>query len=210
MATMNKIEKYRLEDRVLDLTGEGKTTAIQKDSHLAIGDQKLFDTLMQTGYTKNITPAQEVRYEKTNPVTKRALDPVSVHARRNKILHKKGIRELPGSGPGSQAEKVPAKILEFPREYSKDPLTKYIYQKSFDAILEAFPGVNVSLVKILGNMGKTYTGVSKNRVVYLVPEAMARQLESFETPFTESQKAQDLVCLVVDKPIQVRCEDAPF
>jgi hypothetical protein len=50
---------------------------------------------------------------------------------------------------------------------------------------------------------KEYLGVSKNKVVYLVPKEMLGELESFATPVFGSQKVQDVIRLVVDKPTQV-------
>jgi hypothetical protein len=50
---------------------------------------------------------------------------------------------------------------------------------------------------------KEYLGVSRNRIVYLVPEEMLGELESFATPVFGSQKVQDVIRLVVDKPTQV-------
>jgi hypothetical protein len=50
---------------------------------------------------------------------------------------------------------------------------------------------------------KEYLGVSRNRIVYLVPEEMLGELESFATPIFGSQKVQDVIRLVVDKPTQV-------
>lgn len=50
---------------------------------------------------------------------------------------------------------------------------------------------------------KEYVGVSKNKVVYLVPEEMLGELESFATPVFGSQKVQDVIRLVVDKPTQI-------
>ena len=50
---------------------------------------------------------------------------------------------------------------------------------------------------------KEYTGVSKNKIVYLVPEKIVGELESFATPIFGSQKAQDVIRLVVDKPTQI-------
>jgi hypothetical protein len=50
---------------------------------------------------------------------------------------------------------------------------------------------------------KEYVGVSKNKVVYLVPKKMLGELESFATPVFGSQKVQDIIRLVVDKPSQV-------
>jgi hypothetical protein len=50
---------------------------------------------------------------------------------------------------------------------------------------------------------KEYIGVSKNKIVYLIPEKMVGELESFATPIFGSQKAQNIVRLVVDKPTQV-------
>lgn len=53
------------------------------------------------------------------------------------------------------------------------------------------------------SVSKEFIGVAKNRVVYLVPNKMAKELESFAAPFMGSQKAQDVVRLVVDKPSQI-------
>lgn len=50
---------------------------------------------------------------------------------------------------------------------------------------------------------KEFVGVSKNKPVYLVPKNIAKELESFAAPFMGSQKAQNVVRLVVDKPTQV-------
>jgi len=50
---------------------------------------------------------------------------------------------------------------------------------------------------------KEFVGVSKNKPVYLIPKAMSKELESFAAPFMGSQKAQDVVRLLVDKPTQV-------
>jgi hypothetical protein len=50
---------------------------------------------------------------------------------------------------------------------------------------------------------KEYLGVSKNKVVYLVPKKILGELESFATPIFGSHKAQDVIRLVVDKPTQV-------
>jgi hypothetical protein len=50
---------------------------------------------------------------------------------------------------------------------------------------------------------KEYLGVSKNKVVYLVPKKMLGELESFATPVFGSQKIQDVIRLVVDKPSQI-------
>ena len=94
---------------------------------------------------KTAIPTGEVRYEKTETVTRKDLDAATIDTRRARLLDKKGIRELPDSGRGAQTEKISVKTLEFPREYSKDPLTKYIYQKSFDAILDIFPGLKAKL-----------------------------------------------------------------
>jgi hypothetical protein len=50
---------------------------------------------------------------------------------------------------------------------------------------------------------KEYLGVSKNKIVYLVPKEVLGELESFATPVFGSQKVQDVIRLVVDKPTQV-------
>ena len=56
---------------------------------------------------------------------------------------------------------LPPRHITFPREYSKDPLTKYIFQKSFDAALEKFPKMGESLArhkakKLLNTLRNTY------------------------------------------------------
>ncbi|MCF7811448.1 hypothetical protein K9N50_10725 [bacterium] len=50
---------------------------------------------------------------------------------------------------------------------------------------------------------KEYLGVSRNKPVYLIPEAMVGELESFATPVFGSKKVQDIIRLVVDKPTQI-------
>lgn len=56
---------------------------------------------------------------------------------------------------------TPAKTIEFPREYSTDPLTKYIYEKSFDKVLETFPKAKTALAdhkanQLIDKIRRTY------------------------------------------------------
>ena len=75
-------------------------------------------------------------------------------------------------------------------------ILKRMENTTFDeAVGDILAGIKVPM--------KEYMGVSKNKVVYLVPEKMVGELESFATPIFGSQKAQDIVRLVVDKPTQV-------
>jgi hypothetical protein len=75
-------------------------------------------------------------------------------------------------------------------------ILKRMENTTFDeAVGDILAGIKVPI--------KEYMGVSKNKVVYLVPEKMVGELESFATPIFGSQKAQDIVRLVVDKPTQV-------
>ena len=55
----------------------------------------------------------------------------------------------------------------------------------------------------LKDMSLSVVGVSKNKPVYLVPEALTTELESFATPIFGSAKVQDVVRLLVDKPTQI-------
>ena len=72
-------------------------------------------------------------------------------------------------------------------------VSKRMESATFDeAVGDALQGMSISVV-----------GVSKNKPVYLVREELVKELESFATPFFGSQKAQDVIRLVVDKPTQV-------
>jgi len=42
---------------------------------------------------------------------------------------------------------VKPKVVTFPRAYSKDPLTKYLFQESFDAVLDKYPGMAKSMAE---------------------------------------------------------------
>lgn len=55
----------------------------------------------------------------------------------------------------------------------------------------------------LEGMVKEYVGVGKNQTVYLVPKGLVKELETFATPIFGSQKAQDAIRLVVDRPTQI-------
>lgn len=75
-------------------------------------------------------------------------------------------------------------------------ILKHMENATFDeAIGDVFTGLKIP--------AKKYMGVSKNKIVYLVPEKIAGELESFATPVFGSQKAQNIIRLVVDKPTQV-------
>lgn len=47
--------------------------------------------------------------------------------------------------PESEIIHKTVKVIEFPKEYSKDPFTKYLFQKSFDKVLDAFPSAKQAL-----------------------------------------------------------------
>ena len=59
------------------------------------------------------------------------------------------------------------------------------------------------ILKLFQGVQREYVGVAKNQTVYLVPKEAVKELETFATPFMGSQKAQNVVRLVVDKPTQV-------
>ncbi len=59
-----------------------------------------------------------------------------------------------------------------------------------------------ALSQSLVGASKEYVGVSKNKVVYLVPENITKQLESYATPLFGSQKAHNVIKLLYDKPVQ--------
>ncbi|OPX33349.1 MAG: hypothetical protein B1H40_00035 [Candidatus Latescibacteria bacterium 4484_181] len=59
------------------------------------------------------------------------------------------------------------------------------------------------ILKLFQGVQREYVGVAKNQTVYLVPKEAVKELESFATPFAGSQKAQNVVRLIVDKPTQV-------
>ncbi|MFA5348278.1 MAG: hypothetical protein WC294_09075, partial [Methanoregula sp.] len=59
------------------------------------------------------------------------------------------------------------------------------------------------LKNALEGTGKDFMGVSKNRKVFLVPENIAKRLESYATPLFGSQRTQNVVKIVYDKPVQV-------
>jgi len=59
------------------------------------------------------------------------------------------------------------------------------------------------ILKLFQGMQREYVGVAKNQTVYLVPKEAVKELETFATPFMGSQKLQNIVRLVVDKPTQV-------
>lgn len=61
-----------------------------------------------------------------------------------------------------------------------------------EQVAEAFRGVE-----------KISIGVAKNKTVYLVPEAQARQLESFATPLFGSQKVHNAIKVWYDRPQQI-------
>lgn len=63
--------------------------------------------------------------------------------------------------------------------------------------------IGSALMDALQGAGKNFMGVSKNRIVYLVPENIAKRLESYATPLFGSQRAQNVVKLVYDKPVQL-------
>jgi len=72
-------------------------------------------------------------------------------------------------------------------------VSKRMESATFDeAVGDALQGMSISVV-----------GVSKNKAVYLVREELVKELESFATPVFGSQKAQDVIRLVVDKPTQI-------
>ena len=65
-------------------------------------------------------------------------------------------------------------------------------------------GINPEQVKeAFRGVEKVGVGVSKNKKVYLVPESQAKQLESFATPLFGSQKIQNAVKIIYDRPQQV-------
>jgi len=76
-----------------------------------------------------------------------------VSTERKPIVHK-----MPVETDGTVST---AKTVEFPRQYSKDPLTKYIFQGSFDAAMDKFPKfraavANAKANKVINNMRNAY------------------------------------------------------
>jgi len=84
-----------------------------------------------------------------------------------------------------------AKTIIFPREYSKDPLIKYIQQKTFDAALEEFPKLKSSLAE-----KKATNLLNKLRNVYEeanFEERVKMHKEIFEKINTLSKAEQEII-----------------
>ena len=77
------------------------------------------------------------------------------------------------------------------------------YNKVFDKLDNLDVDESIAAVLAETLKPKTYTGVSKNKKVWLIPAEQAKQLESFATPLFGSQKIQNRVKVFYDKPVQV-------
>ena len=82
--------------------------------------------------------------------------------KRNPIVYKMPVETAEGVEVG--------KSIKFPRKYSRDPISKYTYQKGFDFVLDKFPELKEAIAnknanKLLGAMRTTYDDANfKERV----------------------------------------------
>jgi hypothetical protein len=84
---------------------------------------------------------------------------------------------IPDAARPRKTVSEPVKTVEFPREYSTDPLTKYIYQKSFDKILDVFPSAKKALAEhkantLIDKLRRTYDQGNFTQRQKLIDEAM--------------------------------------
>ena len=106
---------------------------------------------------------------------------VFLSTERTPVVFEMPVEILPkskgGVAPKSETTFKVAKAIEFPREYSKDPFTKYIFQKSFDSILNKFPKAKQALAehksnKLIDGLRTTYDNANFTERVKIQGEVM--------------------------------------
>lgn len=184
------------------VTAETVLKAAPKGSRIANGIEKFLSTDRKPLVFEMPAESQVTRELKPGEVIAKEGRP-SLANQKGEVAFKIEPPEgyvLDDAAPKTITETVtePVKTIEFPREYSKDPLSKYIYQKSFDKVLDIFPNAKKALInhkaeKLINQMRNRYDTANFQERVNLQNEVLkqistlSKEEQAIVVPYLEGR-----------------------